>query len=154
MIEDSNATQSITLNARVSCMDKLNAFIGRTLDENKCPVHERGQIELAAEEIFVNIALYAYKGEKTKKITVSSSIKETPDATILSLAFSDNGCPFNPLEFAAPDIKSEPKDRKTGGLGIFLVKKTMDTVDYFRKDEKNIVKLTKLWHKKRSIYEH
>ena len=88
------------------------------------------QIDLAVEEIFVNIANYAYR-----------PVRENP--LEVTLTFLDSGAPYDPLAKEDPDITLDVKDRQIGGLGIFLVKQTMDDVKYEYKNGRNILTLTK-----------
>ena len=98
------------------------------------------QISVAAEEIFVNIANYAYAPE-IGKATVVVEVSENPIA--VSITFMDNGKPFDPTKKIDPDISLSAEDRQIGGLGIFMTKKMMDDVSYEYKDGKNILKIEK-----------
>ena len=98
------------------------------------------QIEVAAEEIFVNIASYAYapgKGRATIRVEVSD------DPVTVCLTFIDQGMPYDPLSMKDPDVSLPAEDRPVGGLGVFMVKKTMDDVTYEYKDGKNILRMKK-----------
>ena len=87
---------------------------------------------ISAEEIFSNIARYAYEEPGNADITV------TIEDGMLKVIFEDTGIEYNPLEKDDPDITLSVEERKIGGLGIFIVKKSMDLVRYERKDNKNI----------------
>lgn len=115
-------------------------FIERHLDQADCPMKQRMQIRLAAEEIFVNIAHYAYTPEKGNA-TVRVEVTEKPIA--VTITFVDNGIPYDPLAREDPDITLPAEERNIGGLGIFITKKTMDDVSYEYKDGKNILTLKK-----------
>jgi len=96
------------------------------------------QIKVAIDEIFGNIAQYAYskeKGNVTVKINIENGFAE--------ITFIDDGIPFKPLSLEDPDVSLDAEQRSIGGLGIFLVKKTMDKLEYERRDNKNILMLTK-----------
>ncbi len=98
------------------------------------------QISVAAEEIFVNIAHYAYapgKGIATVRLTIS---REPARATI---TFIDRGTPFDPLKKEDPDVTLSAEERAIGGLGIYMTKKTMDEVFYEYKDRQNRLTLVK-----------
>ena len=95
---------------------------------------------VAVEEIFINIANYAY-GDKTGNASLSFRFNE--NERIMTLVIKDNGIPFNPLEKAEPDITLSADDREIGGLGIFITKKTMDTVSYSYENGQNILTMTK-----------
>ena len=98
------------------------------------------QIDVAVEEIFVNISSYAYNPE-IGPATIKIEIMEEPLSVIIS--FMDNGKQYDPLAKPDPDVKLPLKERKKGGLGIFMVKKTMDNVTYEYKEGQNILTITK-----------
>lgn len=114
------------------------AFVEQELEKTPCSPKDAMQISLAAEEVFVNIAHYAYIGQ-FGNITLGTRYKDG----IFSLQFTDSGIPFNPLDRDEPDISQNAEDRTVGGLGIFLVKKTMDDMSYQQKDGQNILTLQK-----------
>ena len=95
---------------------------------------------MAIDEIASNIAQYAYE-DKTGPLTVRFAFEE--DTRTVTLTFLDKGMPYNPLEKTDPDVSLAAEDRPTGGLGIFLVKKTMDQVAYAYKFNQNILTLQK-----------
>lgn len=115
-------------------------FVKNSLDETGCGPKEKYQIEVAVEEIFVNIASYAYDSE-IGAATIRVETTEEPLSIIMS--FIDNGKPYDPLAKPDPDIKLSLSERKQGGLGIFLTKKFMDEVSYEYKDGQNILTLKK-----------
>lgn len=129
--------KSIMLPADDSNLQNVNDFIHSFLPEN-CDSTVLNQIDLAVEEIFVNIAHYAY-GEQGGEAFVSCSFAEN----VLTVTFEDRGIPFNPLEKKDPDITLSAEERKIGGLGIFLTKKFMDSISYVFKDGKNILSFSK-----------
>jgi sigma-B regulation protein RsbU (phosphoserine phosphatase) len=139
----SSALRSITLPAAAEQLGALIGFIGKELDEAACPEKSRGQIELAAEEIFVNIARYAYKGEG--EVLVSCGIGRLEGKNTLTLSFADRGGPFNPLEHEDPDINIPLEQREPGGLGVLIVKRIMDTVIYNYDGTMNRLTITKSW---------
>lgn len=97
-------------------------------------------ILLSSEEIFVNISNYAYPKSEG---FVFVNITYLPQDNSVSILFEDSGTPFNPVEKADPDIKIPPKERKIGGLGIYMVKCLMDTMQYYYKNGKNTLLITK-----------
>jgi serine/threonine-protein kinase RsbW len=98
------------------------------------------QLELSVEEVFVNIANYAYKNHDGK-VVVCSKIDKNPLNIIIQ--FIDTGIPYNPLENQHPDISSTLKEKEIGGLGILLIKKNVDYLSYEHKDGKNILTIQK-----------
>ena len=97
------------------------------------------KIDVVIEEIFVNIASYAYKEDE--KGFVDISIKNENNKIIIS--FEDMGVPFNPLLKENPDVTLSAENREPGGLGIYMMKKMMDNVEYIYKDNKNILVIEK-----------
>lgn len=119
--------KEIILNAEDNFLDGVNNFIDGILEENGCPPDFVLKINLCVEEIFVNIAHYAYK-PKVGKAKISCEVCNNPRRVVI--IFHDEGRPFNPLEHLDPDITSGADEREIGGLGILLVKRTMDRVEY------------------------
>ena len=96
------------------------------------------QISIAIEEIFINIAHYAYI-DSTGNATIGILIKDD----IATIRFIDSGIPFNPLSKDNPDITLSSEERSIGGLGIYMVKKSMDSVHYEFTNDKNIFTIKK-----------
>ena len=132
--------EELELPAEVDRLPELISFLEQKLEGAGCPMKARMQISVAAEEIFVNIASYAYDpGQGTARVRLAFT--ENPMAA--TVTFIDSGLPFNPLEKADPDVSLSAEERQIGGLGIYLTKKTMDDVRYAYKDGQNILTLTK-----------
>ncbi len=128
--------------ASVDRLPEVLKFVDSTLEENGCPFKERTQVEVAVEELYVNICLYAYRENPEKKMAcMELTIDDNPRGMILS--FIDCGTPFNPLKREDPDVKLSAEKREIGGLGIYIVKKTMDDVNYKFEDGKNILTIRK-----------
>ena len=132
--------KEMTIPATVENIEKVTDFVNGQLEEIDCPIKAQMQIDIAIDEIFGNIAYYAYT-PKTGEATVQVEIKNFPER--LELTFIDKGIPYNPLENKDPDVTLDIEKRKIGGLGIFLVKEMMDEVSYEYADGKNILKLKK-----------
>ena len=118
----------------------VNEFVNAKLDEVECLPQTRMQIELAVEEIFINIASYAYCPNEGP-VTIRVTVEEAPIRVILT--FIDKGKPFDPLAKKDADVTLPPEGREVGGLGIFLVKKTMDSVKYEYRNGQNILTVVK-----------
>lgn len=114
--------------------------IEELLDSVNCPIKSKFQILTAAEEIYVNIASYAY-GDKTGEADIDFSYDEA--TKIFSISFVDSGVPYNPLEKEDADITLSAEERRIGGLGILMVKKSMDDIKYEYSDNKNHLVLIK-----------
>ena len=127
------------LEATAENLNVINAMIDEQLEAADCPMKTQMQIDLAVEEIFVNIVLYAYAPD-TGTAAVSFDITEDRVARII---FEDSGVPYDPLAKEDPDVTLSANERQIGGLGIFMVKKTMDSVSYEYSEGKNILTLEK-----------
>lgn len=130
----------ITVLAIIEKLDTVMQFVDHHLETANCSQMVIGQVELAVEEIYTNIANYAYHPEHgTAKI--HCEVKGEPLQIIIG--FSDEGKPYNPLERKTPDMTAGVEEREIGGLGIFLVRKMMDEVEYQFVDGKNILTIRK-----------
>ena len=126
--------------AEVERLPEVLSFLERHLEEADCSMKAQMQIAVAAEEIFVNIAHYAYAPE-TGMATVHLEISGEPRRA--SVTFLDRGVPFDPLAKEDPDVSLSAEERDIGGLGIFMTKKTMDEVRYEYRDGQNILTMVK-----------
>jgi sigma-B regulation protein RsbU (phosphoserine phosphatase) len=152
-----NAVKKLEIKASLENLNTVLGFVNTELEQRGCPPHIKGEIDVAVEEIFMNIANYAYVQEYSAGQVLTSvvpekrgSLPDTGNTVILIsvtskviIRFEDTGRPFNPLEQAAPDFNIPPVERKPGGLGVFLVKELMDNIEYSRIENKNILVMTK-----------
>lgn len=134
--------EKITVDAKVENLAAVTEFIISSMEEKDCSVKILMQTELVMEELFVNVASYAYEGG-TGSCTVCKELEENPSAIVVT--FIDSGTPYNPLEHKDPDTGLTLEERSPGGLGIFLVKKNVDEIFYEHKDGKNILTFKKLF---------
>jgi len=134
--------EQIIVEATVENLEKVTDFIIESLEERDCKPKIIMQMELVIEELFVNVAHYAYTPNKGI-CTVQKEIEEDPRA--ITITFIDSGMPYNPLEHDDPDTSLGVEEREIGGLGIFLVKKNVDKISYEHKDGQNVLRLTKLF---------
>lgn len=134
-----------TLLAVTENLPQVFDFVEGCLEEKDFPRKIRMQIQMAVEEIFVNIAHYAYQPE-TGMATVCLEVQEQPLTAVIT--FLDQGIPYDPFAREAPDISLPVEEREIGGLGIYLVKKTMDDISYEYKGGQNILTLKKTVSKK------
>jgi anti-sigma regulatory factor (Ser/Thr protein kinase) len=126
--------------ATLENLDTVMAFVDQQLEEVGCSMKAQMQIDIAVEEVYVNIAHYAYNPE-VGGVTIRVQIEEEPLAVILT--FIDKGKPYDPLAKEDPDVTLAVEDRQIGGLGIFMVKKSMDNVSYEYNEGRNILTLKK-----------
>ncbi len=132
--------QEMTIPATVENIEKVTDFVNVQLDNIDCPPKAQMQIDIAIDELFGNIAHYAYNPE-TGPATVRVEVTEKPISVVIT--FIDHGVPYDPLKKEDPDITKSAEDREIGGLGIFMVKKTMDEITYEYKDGQNILRIRK-----------
>ena len=133
--------KTITLKAATESIPEVTAFVDRELEAVECSIRAQMQIDVAIDEIFSNIAYYAYGpggGDATVQFRFDAS-KRT-----VTIDFIDGGAPFDPLKKPDPNVKAGIEEREIGGLGIFLVKKTMDEMRYRREDGKNVLTIIKM----------
>ena len=132
--------KELTIAATVENIETVTDFVNEQLEAYDCPMKAQVQIDIAIDELFGNIAHYAYNPE-IGSATVRVEVIEDPLAVIIT--FIDKGVPYDPLAKADPDITLSVEERDIGGLGIFMVKKSMDEITYEYKDGQNILKIKK-----------
>ena len=132
--------KEITLDATVDNIEKVTDFVNEQLENCGCPMKAQLQIDIAIDELFGNIAHYAYQPD-VGPATVRVEVVEEPLAVVIT--FIDSGVPYDPLGKEDPDVTLSVQERTAGGLGIFLVKKSMDDIIYEYKDGQNILKIRK-----------
>ncbi len=131
-----------SFDAKDENLSKVLEFIEGELENAGCSMRIQIAISVVIEEIFVNIAHYAYPdgdGSGTAKIAVD--IDEA--ARVATFIVSDKGIAFDPLQKEDPDLTLPAEQREIGGLGILIIKKTMDSVEYIRENGENKLTMTK-----------
>ena len=131
--------ESTVLHATDENMQAVNDFIHSQLP-SCCSPKAMNELDLAVEEIYINIAHYSYAPE-CGKVEIQCDIAGTPP--VLTLVFKDCGKPFDPLAKKDPDLTLSAEERPIGGLGIFLTKKFMDSVEYEYSDNHNVLTIKK-----------
>ena len=132
--------EELVIEAVVDNLDAVNLFVHKFIEQFEISKSTLMQLDLVVEEIFVNIASYAYS-PNTGLVKILLNIETAPLA--ISLTFIDSGIPYNPLEKSDPDINLSVDDRQIGGLGIFLTKNFVDDISYQFLDGQNVLQLTK-----------
>ena len=132
--------KEIVLNATLENIPAVTAFIDEQLEKADCGIKAQMQIDVAIDELFGNIAHYAYA---PKMGTATVRFELAPESRTATITFMDQGIPFNPLSMADPDTTASADQRKIGGLGIFLVRKTMDGIQYRYENGMNILTIQK-----------
>ena len=130
----------LTVEAKIENIEAVTDFVNEQLEALDCPMKAQMQIDIAIDELFGNIAHYAYNPE-IGKATVRVEVIDDPLA--VTITFIDNGVPYDPLAKADPDTTLSAEEREIGGLGIYMVKKSMDDITYEYKDGQNILAIKK-----------
>ena len=126
--------------ARVDRLDEVLAFVDGVLEQLDCPLKAQMQLDVAVEELFVNIASYAYApgtGPAALRVDVAE------EGRVVAVTFVDQGVPYDPLAKPDPDITLSAEERQPGGLGIFMVKRSMDDMAYRREGDSNVLTIRK-----------
>jgi len=129
--------KELVIQAEIKNLDAVLDFVTTELEKADCPTKLQTQISITVEEIFVNLAHYAYTPAIGEAVIRIAADKEAV------IEFEDQGKPYNPLEKEDPDITAGATEREAGGLGIFIVKKIMDSAEYRHTENKNILVLRK-----------
>ena len=132
--------RELTTEASTEKLDEVFDFIDAELEAMGCGMKTVNQINLAVEEIFVNIAHYAY-APGTGPVTVRVETAREPKS--VAITFIDCGVPYDPLAKPDPDVTLSAEERQIGGLGIYMVKKSMDDMTYEYRDGQNVLTIRK-----------
>jgi sigma-B regulation protein RsbU (phosphoserine phosphatase) len=132
--------KSITVPAKTEVLNEVLGVVEETLESYECSMKIQTAVCVAIEEIFVNVAHYAY-GEGEGDMTLGIGFEE--ESRTVTFRMSDRGVPFDPLQKPDPDITLSAEEREIGGLGIFITKKTMNSVTYAYQNGENILTMTK-----------
>ena len=129
-----------TFDATIANLLEVTQFIDEWLEALDCGMKAQMQIDLAVDELFTNIASYAYapgSGEATVRLGFDEASR------MASITFIDSGIPYDPLKKPDPDITLSAEEREIGGLGIYMVKKSMDKMEYRRDNDQNMLTIYK-----------
>ncbi len=139
-LKQAKAHKDLDIEAVEENLNEVMAFVDENLESVGCSMKAQMQINIAVEEIFVNICKYAYHPEKGRAV-VRVAVSDEP--VQVKITFIDHGKPYDPLLKVDPDVTLSADEREIGGLGIFMVKQTMDAVEYEYRDGSNILTLVK-----------
>ena len=121
-------------------LEEVQAFVDEHLDKALCPLRTKMQLDVAVEELFINIAHYAYAPNKgMAKVRVV--LGQNPSS--ITITFFDRGKPYDPLAREDPDVTLSAEERKIGGLGIYMVKQSMDDMKYEYTEGQNVLTIIK-----------
>ncbi|MBQ7197293.1 MAG: ATP-binding protein [Synergistaceae bacterium] len=132
--------KELTIEADEKNLEQVLDFVNEQLEAQGCSLKTQMQIDVSVEELFVNIAHYAYNPE-TGFATIKIEIQKEPSS--VSITFVDKGVPYDPVAKPDPDVTLSAEEREIGGLGIFMVKNSMDEMTYEYKDCQNILTIRK-----------
>ena len=132
--------KELTIAATTDNIETVTAFVNEQLEALNCSMRAQMQIDIAIDELFGNIAHYAYNPE-IGSATVRIEVLQEPLAVVIT--FIDKGVPYDPLSNADPDVTLSADERQIGGLGIYMVKKSMDEISYEYKNGQNILSIKK-----------
>lgn len=132
--------KEMTLAATVENIKVVTDFVNEQLEAMECPMKAQMLIGIAIDELFGNIAHYAYTPD-VGEVTVRVEVTENPLSVVIT--FIDGGVPYDPLATEDPDTTLSAEERDIGGLGIFMVKKSMDEITYRYEGGKNILSIRK-----------
>jgi anti-sigma regulatory factor (Ser/Thr protein kinase) len=134
-------TRKICVKADAQNIDEVFDFIeGELADIEGVCRQDVLKMHMVVDEIFSNITNYAYEEEAGDVII---SFNHEPGSDCISMTFTDQGRPYNPMEEVVPDINLPAGKRKVGGLGVFMVRNTVDDIHYENMDGSNILTITK-----------
>ena len=129
-----------TFQAKTEALSDILGFVDEMLEKHECPMKIQTALCVAIEEVFVNVAHYAYKDGEGE---VFLGIGFDEESRTITFRMADKGVPFDPLQKPDPDITLSAEEREIGGLGIFITKKTMDSVEYAYENGENVLTMTK-----------
>ena len=141
-----DSTATLAVFADVSELPRVNEFIHTELNQRLCPLRTQKQLDLAVEELFVNVARYAYPNATTEEpgmVWVSYTYGSEPSSIVVGIV--DKGIPYNPLDKPDAVTPTNIMDVPIGGLGILMAKRSVDEMSYKRVDDNNIVTIVKHW---------
>ena len=138
--EGGRAVKELNIEAKVANIPQVTDFVNAALEAEDCPIKTQLQIDVALDEIFTNIAQYAYEPGSGNAL-VRVEMEAEPKTVVIT--FIDSGMPFDPTAKEDPDVTLSAEEREIGGLGIFMVKKTMDGMHYERRDGQNVLQIRK-----------
>jgi sigma-B regulation protein RsbU (phosphoserine phosphatase) len=129
-----------TFQAKIEALSDILGFVDLMLEKYECPMKIQTAVCVAIEELFVNVARYAYKDGEGE---VNFGIGFDKESRTITFRMADRGVPFDPLKKPDPDITLSAEEREIGGLGIFITKKTMSTIEYAYENGENVLTMTK-----------
>jgi serine/threonine-protein kinase RsbW len=134
---------TVALKNDLAELERLNNVIEEFGKRHGLPTNVLFDLHLALDEILTNVVSYGYDDRHEHEIIVHLTLGAGGDSQRLEVKVEDDGRPFNPLETAPPDVQTSVEDRPIGGLGIYLVRRVMDDLEYRRQRGKNVLVMRK-----------
>lgn len=135
---------SITVQASLDQLGRVMSFVHTELGKRLCPIGAQNKLDIALEELFVNVCNYAYAGQDEPG-TATISYVYTPRPASMTIQIEDTGVPFDPLTRSDPSMPTRAADVPIGGLGIMMTKRSVDDISYMRDGNRNVIAFTKRW---------
>ena len=130
----------MTFPATLENIEAATDFMNGILESADCPMRTQMKLAVALDELMSNVARYAY-APGTGDVTVSVEVLEDPKRAVITL--TDSGVPYDPLQKEDPDVTLSAEERNIGGLGIYIVKQSMDSMTYEYRDGQNVLTIVK-----------
>ncbi len=130
----------LTVDATIDSLDIILEKLEEMLDDREFSPKSMMQMHVAIEELFVNIAHYAYPEDAPGKADIDMDIDSD---NVVTMVFRDSGQPYNPLAKEDPDVTLSAEERDIGGLGIFMAKKSLDSMEYEYVNNQNVLTIKK-----------
>lgn len=138
--QETEVTRELTLEADMTNLNRVLSFVDSRLEAAECDPSIQMVIDLAVEELFTNVASYAYAPGKGP---VTIRVKTDGTGGIAEIVFTDRGVPYDPLKQTGPNLDGDIESRRIGGLGIYMVKNSMDDMSYEYRDGNNVLTIRK-----------
>ena len=135
--------KELKIEATIENLAKVFSFLSESMESYDCDPKVKRQIKLCVEELFVNIAHYAYNPDIGLAEITIDTVNSPEGKPKMIISFADKGKPYDPLSRPDPDIEAGLDERQIGGLGVYLVRTTMDSVEYEHKNGQNITTIEK-----------
>lgn len=132
-------THKITVQASTEHLAEVRDFVASYATKHGIPAHEVEDIRLAVDEAYTNIIKHAYQNDNSQFVEIIMGSDENE----FWISLTDNGESFDPTAYPRPDVRKKIKDKERGGVGVFLMKKLMDRIEYYKHKDSNELRMIK-----------
>lgn len=140
MLLNKTATYKITVRASTKNLSKVREFVALHANKQGFTREQVSDLQLAVDEAYTNIIKHAYQNNSSEQVEINLSF----DPDKLCISIFDSGNSFEPENYNLPDIRKKIKERKRGGMGVYLIHQLMDSVSYHQKPDRNEIRLCKM----------